>query len=111
MRNRTKFHSNKSLEFLCAITSVRLFFLLEEAGFSDVKLCVTEADDHAFIQCAGYVVDVTATQFPNNGYKAVEVVPVAQATDDLWQVGRSFKETEEMRRHFDHWPEMQQPRI
>ncbi len=111
MRNRAKYHSTCRLDGMCAITSARLFIQLRNAGFHDTKLCVTKEDDHAFILCSGYVVDVTATQFDSH-YKAVVVIPIEEeATDDLWEVGKAFQNMNAIREHFSEWPLEQQPHV
>lgn len=113
MRNRRNWHSDRHLHGLCAVTAFRVFTQLRAAGFSDVTLCLTEDDDHAFVHCAGYMVDVTATQFNGYGYdahvyKAVEIRPIKEASkQDLWKVGKRLRRLEDMRVHFAKWPEGQ----
>jgi hypothetical protein len=111
MKNRRRWLTDESLCCMCAITSFRIFTQLKGAGFTDVKMCATEDDDHTFIHCDGYVVDVTATQFDSykHCYRAVEVLPITEATDDLWQVDKKLYTVDDMRKHFANWPDGQQP--
>jgi hypothetical protein len=108
VRNRRKYYTGPDLSCMCAITSAYIFQLLRDAGFSDAKVCVTEVKGHAFVHCAGYLVDVTATQFSKR-YKAVEVKPIKVATDGIWKVEVELETLEAMRDYFEAWPEDQQP--
>jgi len=110
MRNRVKYDTDETLSCMCAVASARLFFKLQDAGFSDAKLCVWEDNNsaHAFIHCAGYVVDVTATQFGEE-YKPIEVRPIEEVTDEVWRVDTTLVTVEGMREQFKDWPEYQQP--
>ena len=113
VKNRDRWPTDRALHCMCAITSFRIFTQLKGAGFTDVKLCATEEDDHVFVHCDGYVVDVTATQFNGytygDSYKAIEVLPITEATDDLWEAYKKLYTVEEMRVHFANWPDGQQP--
>jgi hypothetical protein len=94
----------KNLEFMCGRASGELFKRLAAAGFNPT---IVIGACHAFIECDGYVLDVTATQFNHwnfleavhtdcglphrEPYKAVEVVTRRKAKKDpLWMPERKW---------------------
>jgi hypothetical protein len=48
------------LECFCAIAATHLFLLLKKAK---LKPCICANDEHVFVKCSGYIIDVTASQF------------------------------------------------
>lgn len=105
MRNRHKEGFESDLMGMCAISAADLFTRLTKAGFRDVRIAANLG--HCFVQCGGYVVDVTATQF---GRRAVEVVPVGGASHaHFWCADHVFNSIDELRVHQldEGWPSQQ----
>lgn len=108
-------HVDDTLAGLCAIATVYLGSLLEQAGYQPIY--ALRCSDHCFIVCNGLVVDVTATQFNR---KPIEIIPVLEARkhcdqwgDVIWSIDTSFESPHRLVRRLkkDKWPEEQVPKI
>lgn len=98
---------------LCALASARLCAELELAGFQPAVRVVHSArlSGHCFVECEGWLLDVTATQF---GLSALEVHPMRRRPrKHFWMRGivcRSLTELHEaLVRH--RWPRVQIPGV
>ena len=117
MRKRHGLDASPDLEGMCAIASYKLFLSLLAAGHKDVALCVNE--EHAFVRCAEWVVDVTATQFSGmkfsnaqfpKKYKPTEVRKLAEHTSEgMWEIEEELKTIGDIQDHFRDWPDEQRP--
>ena len=65
-----------SLSGSCAIASAILFKVLKDKGHKPVFCCGEDCvSGHCWIEVNDFVVDLTATQFRNCGYKKVNIIP------------------------------------
>jgi hypothetical protein len=67
---------------MCAIAASELHDVLTAAGYEPkIAVSVEEYENHCFVLCAGYIVDVTATQFYSMKNKRIVVVEQNQQHD------------------------------
>ncbi len=101
------------LKGLCAITTARLFTMLQEAG---IKAVIVTNRKHCFLTTNGYLVDVTATQF-DGVTEEVVVRKVASLKSTsvpyYWQPQFRLNSVEELAMHQAElsWPLYQQVRV
>jgi hypothetical protein len=98
---------NSSLQGMCAITSAYLFELLIQAG---LKAKIAYNDNHCFILTNGYLVDVTASQFPDIKEKiCIQKYNQLQCPPRYWRISKKFNSVLELQmyqqEHF--WPNYQ----
>lgn len=110
---------DEDLSCMCGIASYELFKRLKRAGLKPT-MCFANVG-HAFIQCKGYTIDVTATQFYGMYYKdsedeeslgeweAVEIRPADEAPKaaQFWDVYIKAKGDKAILKIFEDWPAYQ----
>lgn len=91
---------------MCGIASGMILQLLEERGIA-AEICCNP--DHAFIEVAGWVVDVTADQFDNTIDPIVIERRFAIEKRSFWEKRHSFTTVEEFIAHQveTDWPSEQ----
>ncbi|MBC8739739.1 hypothetical protein F6X40_23790 [Paraburkholderia sp. UCT31] len=79
---------------MCGIASARIHRLCETAGLEPL-LHVSANDSHMFVTCAGFLVDVTATQFREASPVIVRPYANAPSEPDYWRTGRTYASVSE----------------
>lgn len=91
--NHHEYGHDKDLCGMCAIASARLFNALADKGINSTIILNTESPYgcHVYLIVDGYVVDVTATQFPDHPYDPVVIIDRAEAEEyGWWQGGKEI---------------------
>ena len=95
---------------LCGIASAYLASLLRARGLeAEVVVWSSSCEGHCYVECGGYLVDVTSTQF---GRQKVELHPLAgKPKEPYWQGRRRFATTQALRTYLRRagWPDEQIP--
>lgn len=96
---------------MCAIVSAHLLQMLEDQGLA-ACIAVLDTEDcggHCFVECEGYLVDVTSSQF---GTRAVEVHRLDAKPDKVfWTALYRVSSADALRQLLEEldWPEEQWP--
>ena len=109
-RSADRLEFQADLSGMCAIASARLMTLLQQQGLeASVRVWSTAGNGHCYVECAGYLVDVTSSQF---GRKPVEVHALnARPVERYWRGRHRFETVAELRKYMTRagWPEEQMP--
>ncbi len=96
---------------MCAIASSHLLTLLVQEGLT-ARIAVLDTEDcggHCFVECEGFMVDITASQF---GERAVEVHSLKQLPAKVfWCAMYRVSSVDALRQLLEElqWPEEQWP--
>jgi len=98
--------ADDDLGMMCAISSYRLFTALKKAG---LKPAFAANDEHAFVICDGWIVDVTATQFGHSEKVAMVMLDSDEADKSWWLVDSACRTDRELVEEFKNWETDQLP--
>ena len=96
-----------TLDGMCGIASAYLFKELKRYKLNPT---LAENNNHCFILCKGYIIDITASQF---GYRRVVVEEKEELEGDgWWEVENTFKSLKKFNTHQKKtWPEFQHYKV
>jgi hypothetical protein len=110
--------STGDLDCWCAICSTEVFKRLKRQGFNPtfVELLLCDDEAHCFVECNGYTIDVTASQFgPYPPVCVYKKLPRQWSQEWFWDqdgVDTEVWKTNQLkkiREHLKSWPHDQNP--
>lgn len=109
--NDNPFISLDDMMGACAITSYTLWMILKELGCQQAKLVCLEdhhCSGHCYVEYAGHIIDVTATQFDPT-LPSVYVCEISKKSQhDFYRMPKSYHDNQAVER-IKTWIDDQQP--